>query len=654
MIAFHSEILKDFESATQREWIVTNGLGGFASSTICGANTRRYHGLLVAANRPPLERMVILSKIDETIFANDKSYDLACNQFPGTIHPHGHQYLELFSYEFYPKFIYSVEGIRLEKSVYMIYEKNASIIVYRLLESPSPIRLSCISFFACRRFHELTHENPFFNTKIETSDGLLRLKPYKGTPFIHLYFSQGRFDENALWYKNFEYTEEKNRGLDFREDLFTPGDLTFELKPNETAFIIASTEELNSSDLLQAEYLESDRKRKLLKNTEKNDKLFYSLILASDSFIVKREENSASTIIAGYHWFSDWGRDTMISLPGLTLATGRFDIAKSILHSYSRYASEGMIPNRFPDEGELPDYNTVDATLWFFNAVYQYYQYTNDEVFVRNGLMGVLKDIISWHEKGTRYKIFLDSDGLLSAGEKGTQLTWMDAKVGEEVITPRIGKPVEVNALWYNALKIMEFFADKFGDKKSVSHYSDLSLIAQRSFNRIFWNKDTNCLYDYINTRSSNSSIRPNQIFAISLPFPILKADRHKEVLQVIEKELLTPFGLRTLSPQDPRYIGRYCGNAIERDQAYHQGTVWPWLLGPYVTAYLRVYGRNPQSLKRVRDLLVPFENHLYESGLGTISELFDGDPPHQPHGSISQAWSVAELLRVIVEELGR
>ncbi|MBI3265845.1 MAG: amylo-alpha-1,6-glucosidase [Chlamydiae bacterium] len=653
MIAFHKEILKNYERASHREWVIGNGLGGYASSTICGGNTRRYHGLLVSSVKPPLGRMVILSKVEETIHINGKSYDLSCNKFPETIHPMGHQNLELFSFEFYPKFIYSVDGIRLEKNIYMIFEKNATIIFYRLLESPRPIKLSLMSFIACRRFHELTHENPFFNQEVEVNEGLLRMKPYKSSPMIHLFYSPAQFANNPLWYLNFEYEEEYRRGLDYREDLFTPGDLTFDLAPGGSCFLIASTDELSSSDLLQAEFKETERKKMILKNCDKDNKISFSLFLAADSFIVQRGEKGSASVIAGYHWFSDWGRDTMISLPGLTLATGRFDLAKSILNTFSKYVSEGMLPNRFPDEGEEPDYNTVDATLWFFNAAYQYFLYTGDEGFIRTILFPVFKDIIQWHEKGTRYQIHVDEDGLLYAGEKGTQLTWMDAKVGDQAITPRIGKAVEVNALWYNTLRIMEFFSDRFGYQPLRDHYGSMAETARKNFNRLFWNKDKDCLYDCIYKEEMDPSIRPNQIFAISLPFPILRVEKHRSVLKVIEKELLTPYGLRSLSPKDPRYVGKYSGNVLARDKAYHQGTVWPWLLGPYVTTFFRVYGRNSKTIEKAKSLLEPFRDHLYEGGLGTICELFDGDPPHDANGCISQAWSVAELLRVIVEELG-
>lgn len=653
MIAFHSEILKNYERASRREWIVTNGLGGYASSTICGANTRRYHGLLVASMEPPLGRMVILSKVDETLHISGKSYDLSCNKFPQTIHPMGHQHLELFSFEFHPKYLYNVNGVVLEKNVYMIFEKNATIIFYRLVESPYPVKLSVMGFVACRRYHELTRENPFFNTKVEIGDGLLRMKPYKNGPLVYLFYSQAQFADNPLWYLKFEYEEEFRRGLDYHEDLFTPGDITFDLAPGGSCFLIVSTDELSSSDLLEAEVKETERKKLVLKNCKKEDKLSLSLFLAADNFIVQRGERGSTSIIAGYPWFSDWGRDTMISLPGLTLVTGRYELAKSILSTFSRYVSQGMVPNRFPDEGKDPDYNTVDATLWFFNAVYQYFLYTGDEGFVRGALYPVLREIIDWHERGTRYNIHLDQDGLIYAGEKGTQLTWMDAKIGNEVITPRIGKPVEVNALWYNALKIMEFFSERFGFAQFRDHFSAMAEKAKKSFNELYWNEKSDCLFDCIDGNEMDPSIRPNQIFSMSLPFPVLKAEYHTSVLKVVESELLTPYGLRSLSPKDPKYIGKYAGNALKRDRAYHQGTVWPWLLGPYVTAYLRVNGRTSTTLTRVKELLKPFHDHLYEAGLGTISELFDGDAPHESNGCIAQSWSVAEILRIMNEELG-
>src|SRR5205085_1479013 len=352
------------------------------------------------------------------------------------------------------------------------------------------------------------------------------------------------------------------------------------------------------------------------------------------------------TVIAGYHWFADWGRDTMIALPGLTLANGRWDVAKDVLAEFAAHVDQGMLPNRFPDDGETPEYNTVDATLWFFEAVRSFLDYTGDYEFVETHLYPVLKDIISWHSKGTRYQIHVDEDGLLFAGEPGVQLTWMDAKVGDWVVTPRYGKPVEIQALWYNALRIMQDLACKF--KESKQKYGKMADQARASFNKLFWNHELGCLYDVINGENRDASIRPNQVIALSLANAMLSEDRAASVLHVVERELLTPRGLRTLSPSDPNYIGRYEGSPSSRDGAYHQGTVWPWLVGPYISAYTKTFG-----IKAGRELaatwLRNFEDHLQEACLGQVSEIFDGDAPHAPRGCVAQAWSVAEILRVLV-----
>jgi predicted glycogen debranching enzyme len=371
------------------------------------------------------------------------------------------------------------------------------------------------------------------------------------------------------------------------------------------------------------------------------DPLISSLVAAADQFIVKRGE--LQTIIAGYHWFGDWGRDTMIALPGLTIATGRPGIARNILLTFARYVDQGMLPNRFPDEGETPEYNTVDATLWMFEAVRAYATDTNDWDFVRDNLYGVLTGIVDWHRRGTRFGIRMDADGLLRAGEPRVQLTWMDAKVGDLVVTPRRGKPVEVQALWYNALRIMESLAGRYGDAEAEATFAGMADLARASFNALFWNSASGSLYDVVDGDVRDASLRPNQIFAVSLPHSMLDAERAKSVVEIVERELLTPRGLRTLDTKDPRYRGHYAGDVMSRDTAYHQGTVWPWLIGPFFTAWRKVYG----SDTRVKAWLADFEQHLTEAGLGQVSEIFDGDPPFAPRGCIAQAWSVAELLQV-------
>ncbi|MBK7598861.1 MAG: hypothetical protein IPJ07_10185 [Acidobacteria bacterium] len=372
------------------------------------------------------------------------------------------------------------------------------------------------------------------------------------------------------------------------------------------------------------------------------------LLAAADQFIVAR--NDQKTVIAGYPWFADWGRDTLIALPGLTLATKRPEIAKSILLEFNRHIDMGMIPNRFPDGGEEPEYNTVDATLWFFETIRALLHATGDIDFIKQNFYDSLVDILNWHERGTRYQIKIDQDGLLHSGENGVQLTWMDAKVGENVITPRTGKPVEIQALWYNALKISESLASEFKDQSTLTKVRDLAALASESFNFKFWNSEAECLFDVIDDAYKDASIRPNQIFAISLPHSMIDAEKAKKIINTVEHHLLTPVGLRTLSPFDPRYKGLYQGDQASRDSAYHQGTVWPWLLGPFITARFKIHGLSQENRIRAREIIGAFRDHLKTAGLGQISEVFDGEPPHSAGGCIAQAWSVAELLRVITQ----
>ena len=368
-------------------------------------------------------------------------------------------------------------------------------------------------------------------------------------------------------------------------------------------------------------------------------------MLAADQFIVSR--GTGKTVIAGYHWFSDWGRDTMIALNGLTLATNRPEIAKSILIEFSKHISEGMLPNRFPDAGETPEYNTVDATLWFFEAIRAYAEKTGDYDLIREELYDKLVDIIEWHVRGTRYQIHVDTDGLLYAGGPGLQLTWMDAKIGDWVVTPRTGKAVEIQALWYNALCIMSGLASRFGDAEKRDDYAEMAEIASESFVGQFWNESQQCLFDVIDGSKQDASIRPNQIFAVSLPHTMLDGEKARKIVDKVEAELLTPVGLRSLSPSDPRYVGVYIGSPLERDGGYHQGTVWGWLIGHFVDAYRKVHSKDAKSDMRINEIIAGFTEHLTEAMVGQVSEIFDGDPPHAPRGCAAQAWSVAEVLRI-------
>jgi len=655
VIQFERDTWIDLAAALRREWLETNGLGGFASSTIVGLNTRRYHGLLVAATKPPVGRLVLLSKLEETLWIDGKRFDLSANRYPGAIHPQGFHYLKQFRLDPFPVFTYGVEGIEIEKSVFMIHGENSTVIHYELRknnrpEVPKNLRLEIRPLIAFRDYHGTTHENGVIDPAVQERSGSASVTPYHGLPSLHLAHNAIKLRRTRDWYRNLEYDAERERGLDWSEDLFNPLVLCFDLRLRRQALIIASTEPRDVSQAVEYRRAEITRRRKAHVASPLEDSFAQSLAAASDQYLVSRGDEK--TVIAGYHWFGDWGRDTMIALPGLTLPTGKYDVARSILRTFAKHVDQGMLPNRFPDAGEIPEYNTVDAALWFFEAARAYLVYTSDLEFVRDELYPVFVDIITWYARGTRYGIKVDPSGLLASGELGAQLTWMDAKVGNWVVTPRRGKPVEIQALWYNALCIMEDLASRFGDDAARKRYRHIAAVAQWSFNRLFWNEKLGCLYDVVNGGPPDPSIRPNQIFAVSLSHGMLPSDRARSVVEKVEEHLLTPFGLRSLAPNDPQYRGRYTGVPKERDGAYHQGAVWSWLLGPFITAYIKVQGGSEEARRQAQAWLSPLESHLAEAGLGHISEIFEGDAPHRPCGCIAQAWSVAEILRVYIEEV--
>jgi predicted glycogen debranching enzyme len=661
MIDFHEDICRNLDDALTREWLETNGLGGFASSTIVGLNTRRYHGLLTAATKPPVGRLVLLSKLEEVLIINGQRYELSANEYPGVIHPQGHQYLKRFRLDPFPVFTYELEGLQLERSVFMIQGENGTLIHYELRptggETGVPahpaggtLTLELHPLIAFRDYHSTTHQNDALNPHVQSEHNVATVAPYEGLPALHFSHDGEELEVTGRWYRNFEYRAEVERGLDFREDLFSPFTLRFDLSHRASATVIASTERHDARRAPELTRAEVKRRKAVLATSPSDDQLVQSLVAAADQYIVARGDQK--TIIAGYHWFSDWGRDTMVALPGLALVTGRADVAKSILFEFARHVDRGMLPNRFPDAGEQPEYNTVDATLWFFEAVWSLAEGRDTLGFIRANLYEVLADIIAWHARGTRYGIRVDDDGLLASGEPGVQLTWMDAKVGDWVVTPRHGKAVEIQALWYNALRVMERLAKEFGDEKGGKHYGEMAALVKQSFNRLFWNEAAGCLYDVIDGDARDGSIRPNQIFTVSLRHSMVSIERSKQVVEVVERELLTPYGLRSLAPGDPQYRGRYEGDQRSRDGAYHQGTVWAWLMGPFISAYIKVNGRTKESREKAAQRLVSFREHLSDAGLGQVSEIFDGDPPHRPRGCIAQAWSVAELLRVAVQDV--
>lgn len=657
MISFDRSICNDFNVAIEKEWLETNGIGGYASSTIIGANTRGYHGLLVAATRPPLGRMLLLSKVEETLTIEDRRYEISCNQYPGTVYPEGYRYLDNFRLNPFPVFTYIVADAAVEKSVFMIYGENTTFITYRIIRSPVAVTLELRPLTACRDFHGRMYENRNLDMDIRRENGSIFIAPRGVRLFMSARVRQAagvsaaEFQASGYWYRNFEYRMEAYRGQESHEDLYSPGYFVCTLSEGEEVTLVASTNDPSGLEL------ESSRSRELRRrdSISSTDPHLSILMAAADQFLVKRGAGDLFSIIAGYHWFGDWGRDTMIALPGLTLVPGRYDVARGILKNFAQYCDRGMIPNRFPEAEEQPEYNTVDASLWFIHAVKKYLDYTSDLSFVKPELFDVLAQIMQHYIHGTRYNIHMDADGLIYAGEAGTQLTWMDAKIGDLVVTPRRGKAVEINALWYNALRTMEQLSRRLGKMGQSFKYALLAEKAKRSFNQTFWNQAENCLYDCVDGELRDASIRPNQIFAISLPYRLLTDDKAKAVLKVVQRELLTPFGLRSLSPKHRDYIGHYGGDQHSRDLAYHQGTVWAWLLGPFITAYINVNGPGKEAKDFAEGLLSRLlHDHLMDAGLGTISEIFDGDPPHHPRGCIAQAWSVAEILRAYVEDMTR
>src|SRR6185312_14544189 len=527
LLVFDRAVCQNFEEACRREWLETNSRGGFASSTICGANTRRYHGLLVAALPAPQVRCVLLSKLEETVIAGGQRFELSTNFYPGVTHPQGYRSLVEFRLDPFPVFTFHAGGVTLEKRIHMVQAENTVVVDYQLLEGPACV-LELRPLIAFRGYHDLTHANGALNPALNESGGAFSIQPYDGLPRVFFTHNARSLTREGEWYFNFEYTLEHERGLDFREDLFCPCSLAFDLPAAENASIIASTE------------VQARRDR-----PAPPADIFAR---AADQFCVRRD--SIHTIIAGYPWFTDWGRDTMIALPGLTLATGRFDTAREILLAFAGMVNQGMLPNRFPDTGTAPEYNTVDGTLWFFEAVRQYLELTGDTEFLRvTGMSGKLNEIIQAHIGGTRFGIHMDSGGLITAGDPATNLTWMDARVNGIPVTPRHGKAVEIQALWYNALRVTA----------SLNADAELTALAAKtgqSFNALFWNEAAGCLFDVEN----DPSIRPNQVIALSLGYCAIPADRARRILAVVERELLTPFGLRTLAPSDPRYRGRYQG----------------------------------------------------------------------------------------------
>ena len=666
VIKFGREICGHLETAESREWLVTNGIGGYASGTIANLLTRRYHGLLIAALNPPLGRTLMVAKVDETVLYNAATYPLYTNRWAeDTVESPGYKQIQSFHLEgTTPVWNFAIADAILEKRIWMQQGANTTYIRYHLRRATKPLTINLKTLINYRDYHHLTTNQWPINIQLIQKGVCVTAFPTAipfylltdASPNTHIGVSLPLDD----WHYGFNLAVEKYRGLDYCENHLHAATFQVTIEPGQFLTLVATTEgnpHLNSESAWELRRTYDQQIWEKHPKVRKNPDWINHLVNAADQFIVgrpHRDNPEGKTIIAGYPWFSDWGRDTMISLPGLTISTGRYEVARSILRTFSRYVDRGMLPNRFPDAGDIPEYNTVDATLWYFQAIWAYYEATNDTQLLGE-LWPVLTQIIDWHQRGTRYHIHLDpNDGLIYAGETGTQLTWMDAKVDDWVVTPRIGKPIEINALWYNALQAMVYFAQRLG--KPYIEYQKLAQTTATGFTR-FWNDAAGYCYDVLDGPEGNDdSLRPNQLFALSLPVvsssckckmnrytPLLTPSQHRCIVDICGQQLLTSHGLRSLSPQHPEYQGTYGGDSFSRDGAYHQGTVWGWLIGTYALAHLQVY-KNPEQ---VREILAPMANHLLAHGVGSLSEIFDGDAPMQPRGCIAQAWTVAEVLRV-------
>jgi predicted glycogen debranching enzyme len=666
-----------FDDSLEKEWLISNGLGGYASSTVLGLNTRKYHGLLVAALNPPGNRNVCLASLDENLITNDKVYNLGSHEFHDSIFPQGYLFLKEFSISPFPTFNYQATNFTLKKTVFMPHKSNAVITMYSTVNSSgNDAKLRIFPLLTCRHIDTvMDHLKTPLSFNQESKEKHVKLAFETPKAIVSTYATSGKFIEKPDWINSIHYREESLRGELDTDDCYQPGYYEFSLNSGEeTKFAIAATattidtnnipdklnfwdtkdlpvtdfdslleQQINErSNILDAFY---DLRAKISSNTWLN-----WILLAADSFIVQ-DFSARRSVIAGYFWFESWGRDTFISLPGLMLVTGRFDEAKFVLLNFIRYCKNGLIPNIILDRSGQPLYNTVDGTLWYVNAVFQYLKYTSDFQFVKDQLWETLKSIVENHEAGTAYKIRLDRDGLLSHGER---LTWMDAYADQKSVTPREGKAVEIQALWYNSLRIMNLLAAHFKEQNLAEKYSMMAQKTKESFEEKFWNAEKNCLFDVLEESGPDSTLRPNQIIAVSLDFTMLNQERNRKIVEFVQGEFLTPCGLRTLSRSDPRYKGVYNGIMSVRDQAYHNGAVWPWLLGPFISGYLKAWGNAAENMEFIMKNFVQalFEKQIYTSGLGTISEIFEGDPPHKPRGCISQAWSVAEPLRAYIEDV--
>jgi predicted glycogen debranching enzyme len=647
MIEFKNE---DIQELISKEWIVTNGIGGYASSSITGSNTRRYHGLLISSVNPPLERMLMVSKVEERIIFSNREIKLSTNQYGEKYYPEGYKHIQNFERKPLPVTTFEAYGAKLSKTVFMVHGSNTTIIEYKNTSNIG-YQLWLNPLYAGRDFHALLHERDNYDYYTAVNDRYQAVYPSHGSDPVFFRHTAGTFVQGPTWNKQIKYYIDQERGYDCTEDVYSTGYLSCMMAPGAIVHLVFSMEEemmeRSPSELKEAEL---KRLESLVPDNIQNEFLA-DLITSGDQFIVRRKSTEGYSVVAGYHWFSDWGRDSMIALRGLCIATGRKKEAASIIRTFLEYLKEGLIPNRFPDyKDDLPEYITIDATLWLFIAVYEYDQKFDDKEFLVS-VYPKLKEIIDHHMRGTMHNIHMAENGLIAGGENGIPLTWMDARINEYTFTARAGCAVEIQALWYNALKILEQVSEKIGERLSENIPSLISKVKEE-FERSFWN-DESYLNDLVTEEGdADPTVRPNQVYALSLPFPLLDREKEKMVLDTISENLLTPNGLRTLETYHFKFKGSYSGDVWSRDAAYHQGTVWPFLLPEYLMAYLRVNDHSEEAKKKVESQLRSLKKHFYESEcIHGISEVFDGINPKAGKGCIHQAWSVSNLILIMIKE---
>ncbi len=646
-----------------REWLTTNHLGGYAASTIPSLNTRKYHGLLVAALAPPVHRMVLLSRVEEVVHCDGWPTPLACNEYPGTIHPDGHQSLHAFSPDPFPRWAYQGEGWTLGKTLQLLRGQNTVVLTYTLVGARRPIELELRPLLALRSIHDLMYQWNGCLEAEEKSAGHHRVPPTARTPEV-FFAHDGVFANGegvASWYFNTIYRLEQDRGYAGLEDLWCPGVIKWTLAPGETVHFVCSADPIELDRAVAATEVQAAQVDVPVVDSPLRDTDHDLLLRAAEKFLVDlpaeviaKAPTCRVPMITKFPWSSPSVREALISLPGVLLVTGKTAIAKEMLLSLAARVRNGLIPTEFPEVGAEPVYGGADVSLWFINAVHHYLRYSGDEATAVR-LFDTIVQILRAYQFGGSAGIVADPDGLLVCRSPGRGMTWMDAKAGDWVITPRAGRAVEINALWYNAIRIAAELAEHRvapAQPNRCREMYELAARVQQSFNQRFWNVQTGCCCDVIDDHGSDPSIRPNQLLAISLPYPVLSPDRHVAVLERIRRDLLTPMGLRTLAPSDHGYQGRYAGDLVSRERACHNGSVHPWLLGAYVTAHVKVFGRSPKVRDDSRRLLKGCLMHLRADGLGNLPELFDGDSPHRPNGAIASATATGELLRCYVEDI--